>query len=95
VPAASFALHGCYPNPFNPTTTVRFSLAQPSDVQLDIYNVRGQHVATLVDEHMQAGEHELVWDGQDDNNRASASGIYLLRLDAGGRTATSKALLLK
>jgi len=88
-PPARLAL-AAYPNPFNPETTVAYSLAQAGHVRLCAYNVRGQRVATLVDAPMPAGEHSAQW-----NAMGLPSGVYLLRLEAGGRTETTKALLLK
>jgi len=79
-----------YPNPFNPTTQVCFSLPRAAAVRLCAYNVRGQRVATLVDEPMPAGEHTAQW-----NATGLASGVYLLRLNAGGRQTTQRAVLLK
>jgi len=59
-------LTGNYPNPFNPTTNVNFSLKVDSRVSLKIYNIRGQKVKTLVEDNMQAGWHSIVWDGRDE-----------------------------
>jgi len=88
-PAHSLNLRA-YPNPFNPETTVAYSLAQAGHVRLCAYNVRGQRVATLVNAPMPAGEHTVQWAAT-----GLPSGVYLLRLEAGGRTQTRKALLLK
>jgi len=93
-PPAAPALRA-WPNPFNPSTSVSFSLSQPGRAQLAVYNVRGQRVRTLVDDPLPAGEHTAVWNGRDDAGRAVASGVYLLRLQVGGRAQTTKALLLK
>jgi len=79
-----------YPNPFNPETSVCFRMSAPSLAQLDVYDIRGRRVATLLDEPMQAGEHTVHWSAT-----GLPSGVYLLRLEAGGRTETTKALLLK
>ncbi|MCD4829169.1 MAG: T9SS type A sorting domain-containing protein [Candidatus Cloacimonetes bacterium] len=80
----------CYPNPFNPETKLRFTLAHPEQSRLDIYNLRGQRVATLVDEYLQAGEHTVIWTATD-----CASGVYFCRLDTGDDTLVEKMLLLK
>ena len=85
-----FALTQNYPNPFNPTTEISFSLPQAGQATLEIYNVMGQRVATLVDEYLEAGQYSRVWDASD-----NASGIYFYRLSAEGRTDTKKMLLLK
>jgi hypothetical protein len=78
------------PNPFNPATEINFSLPQASDVCLEIYNIVGQRVTTLVNGHLDAGVHTLIWDGSQ-----SASGVYFYRLQAGKFDATKKMILLK
>jgi hypothetical protein len=78
-----------YPNPFNPTTTIEFTLPEASQWQLTIYNVLGREVAAF-DGHNDAGRVALAWDASD-----QASGIYLYRLEAGSHTASRKMLLLK
>jgi|GEM_PF-6025446 len=88
-------IKGNFPNPFNPVTTVAFSLAAPQRVELNVYNIRGQRVRTLVNEAMSAGDHSVVWRGDDDHGRTVASGIYFLRMQAGSRGYVHKALLLK
>ena len=81
---------GAYPNPFNPETTIRYSVPQTGEVNITVYNVRGQKVATLQNGQQSAGEHELTWNASD-----QPSGVYLLRLQAAGQSKTSKVLLLK
>lgn len=80
----------CAPNPFNPSTTVRFSLDTPGDVRIDVYNLRGQRVDTLLDGHMLAGAHAITWEAI-----GCASGVYMLRMTTPEGAQTSKALLLK
>ncbi|MCD4829347.1 MAG: T9SS type A sorting domain-containing protein [Candidatus Cloacimonetes bacterium] len=94
-PARPTGIEGVWPNPFNPTTTVRFNLAGECDAQLKVYNVRGQLVKTLLAEQLPAGLHEIMWHGVDENERPVASGVYFVRLAAGGREETRKMLLLK
>ncbi len=84
-----------YPNPFNPNTTIRFTLAQSGPVQLRIYDALGRHVRTLAEGPHAAGAHGVVWDGRDANGRALASGVYVYRLRAGTQEATRRMLLLK
>jgi len=84
-----------YPNPFNPTTTIKFSIPAESNVKLTVYNIRGQRVATLVDDTLTPGYHTAVWNGRDSTGRNVASGVYFYRLKAGGKTITKKMLLLK
>jgi len=84
-----------YPNPFNPRTEIAFVLGTPSNVRLDIFNVLGQRVVTLVDEQLAAGRHKVLWDGRDRDGRNAASGVYFSRLQAGSEVVTRKLLLLR
>ncbi len=90
-----FELSQNYPNPFNPETTIEFALPSASTVELTVYNVLGQQVATLVKGECQAGINRVVWNGSDSDGRAAASGIYLYRLSAGSTVLTRKMMLLK
>lgn len=83
------------PNPFNPTTTLRFAMPRPGRAELDIHDLRGRCLRRLGYEAMAAGEHEVVFDGRDAAGRDLASGAYLVRVRAGGETATGKILLLR
>jgi hypothetical protein len=85
-----FTLNQNYPNPFNPTTTINFSLPVASDVTLEIYNVLGQKVRTLINEAMEAGSHSVSFDGGD-----VSSGMYFYKLRAGDYSATKKMTLVK
>jgi hypothetical protein len=84
------ALLGSYPNPFNPATTIVYNLASQEQVTLDIYNLIGQRVATLIDGGEQAGEHKTVWDAT-----AFPSGIYFARLRTADKAESIKLVLLK
>jgi len=88
-------LKNSYPNPFNPETTISFTIAQAGRANLAIYNSRGQKVRTLVDDFIEGGEHRVVWNGKDDNNSNVASGIYFYRLHSGSFTESKKTILLK
>ncbi|MFC1887186.1 T9SS type A sorting domain-containing protein [Candidatus Cloacimonadota bacterium] len=88
-------LHGNYPNPFNPTTTISYSLKNSSKVSLEIYNVRGQLVRILVDDVMEAGPQQSEWNGKDDANNKVSSGVYFYKLNAGDYSSTKKMILLK
>lgn len=88
-------LYNNYPNPFNPSTTIEYSIPQPGRVKLSIFNIRGQKVRILVDGDIERGQHRVVWDGRDDGNRSVASGVYFIRLEAAGKTSIRKAMLLK
>jgi hypothetical protein len=83
------------PNPFNPTTTLRFALPVASDVSLSIYDVRGRRVTTLVRGRLDAGQHAVTWQGQDDAGRDSATGIYFAVLQAGSVHERLKLILMK
>ncbi len=84
-----------YPNPFNPTTTIGFNMAKPGAARLDIYNQRGQHVATIANGKFPAGRQTFVWNGTDNEGNGVASGIYLYKLQAGTYTKTRKMILIK
>lgn len=84
-----------YPNPFNPSTTIAYSLPTYGKVRLDIYNIKGQLVKTLLNQDMEAGLHSAVWNGKDMNNKAVASGIYFYRLSSPQMTQTKRMLLMK
>ncbi len=89
------ALMQNYPNPFNPTTTIDYSLPEASKVRLDIYNVKGQLVRTLLNGDMPAGMHSVLWDGRDNNNAVVASGVYFYRLSSINNVQTKRMLLMK
>jgi subtilisin family serine protease len=90
-----FQLHGNYPNPFNPATTISYDIPVASEVQLAVYNVLGQHIKTLVEKHQQPGRYQVVWDSRDDNGESVASGIYFYYLKAGEFNESRKMILLK
>jgi hypothetical protein len=94
-PVKNAYLHNNYPNPFNPTTTIKFDLKISDKFVLEIFNVKGQKVATLVDEYLPTGTHEVVWNGKDDSNTPIASGVYFSRLRSGRYTSTKKMILMK
>jgi uncharacterized repeat protein (TIGR01451 family) len=84
-----------YPDPANPSTTIRYTLPEPSDVRLTIYNILGQEVRVLVNASKPQGVHNVVWDGRDAFGRQVTSGIYLYRLIAGENMAVRKIALIK
>jgi hypothetical protein len=90
-----YQLYNNYPNPFNPSTTIRYDLSAGTKVHLKIYNLLGKVVRTLVDNILSAGEKSIVWDGKDDFNRAVPSGIYLYQIRAGAFTKTKKMIMIK
>jgi hypothetical protein len=87
-------LLGNYPNPFNPETTIRFSISENSNVDLSVFNVKGQKVSTLANQQYSKGNYSLVWKGTDDNGRAVGSGIYFYRLDIDGRKVSARKCIL-
>lgn len=91
----STRLHPNYPNPFNPATTISFYLASSGNVKLQIYNIKGQLVTTLIDEDMPSGTHQIVWDGTDSKGNHTSSGVYLYRLETIEHQSTNKMILLK
>ena len=92
---SSFTLSQNYPNPFNPETTIRFDLPQSQEIELAIYNLAAQRVATLVQGYREAGSYSVRWDGVTDAGLELASGVYFYRLTAGDRVETRKLLLLR
>ncbi len=90
-----FALYPNYPNPFNPTTTIRFELPEAARVTLTIYNMLGQKVRTLVNGNLEAGFQKVVWNGTNVYNQPVASGLYLYSLESGNKRLTRKMLLVK
>ena len=85
-----FGLDSAYPNPFNPVTTVSFKLPMDSQVSIQIYNVQGRLVETLVDQNMQSGYHSIAW-----NAEAHSSGVYFVKMVADEHISTQKLLLVK
>jgi len=90
-----FALLNNYPNPFNPTTVIRYNLPKPVPVKLTIYNLLGNEVRVLVDDSQEPGEYKAVWDGLDKYGRKVSTGIYIYYIKAGDFTQAKKLLLLK
>ncbi|MDD4232084.1 MAG: C25 family cysteine peptidase [Candidatus Cloacimonetes bacterium] len=88
-------LSGNFPNPFNPETNIKFSLKEAANVKLNIFNLKGQLVKSLLNTPMDAGKHQLVWDGKDNNGSNVSSGIYLYRMEAGNYASTQKMMLMK
>ncbi|MDD2506823.1 MAG: S8 family serine peptidase [Candidatus Cloacimonetes bacterium] len=91
----STTLYGAYPNPFNPTTNISFSLKDAGEVSLDIYNQKGQKVRSLLKGILPSGKHQMVWNGTDDNGNGVASGLYFYRMKSGKYSSTRKMILMK
>ena len=90
-----FALHENYPNPFNPTTTLRFDLPEVSDITLTIYNMLGQKVRTFDYQNTSAGYHSVTWDATNDLGEQVGAGVYLYQIQTKGFVKTRKMVLLK
>ncbi len=90
-----YALYKNYPNPFNPSTTITYSIAKPENVRIEVYNIVGAKVATLVNQAQTPGVHSLVWNSRNDFGMPVASGIYLLKMQAGHFSQAQKMLLVK
>lgn len=84
-----------YPNPFNPRTTIRFHLREAAPVKLQIFNISGQLVRTLIDGELPAGSHQRHWNARNHNGETVATGTYIYRLQAGGRLVTGRMQLLR
>lgn len=95
VPEAFDALYENFPNPFNPTTTITFSLKENKHAKLVIYNSLGQVIRTLVNDRQDAGVHTVLWDGCDDTNQQVSSGLYFYHLKAGEFVKTRRMTLLE
>lgn len=92
----TMALHANFPNPFNPSTIIKFDVARSGPVKLKVYNILGQEIITLVDGYHETGkDYSVAWNGKDAMGRSVASGVYIYRLVAGRITKTRKMLLLK
>jgi len=92
----SITLKPNYPNPFNPSTTIPFSLETSGEASLKIYNIRGQLVRHLLkDEYLRAGDHVIVWDGRDDDLKHVSSGVYIYCLSVGGHHSSRRMVMVK
>jgi len=89
------ALQGNYPNPFNPTTTIRFDLANAGNVKIEIFNIRGQRVNSLMNSELEAGRHSVEWNGTDESGRIVSSGVYFYTMQAGEFSSTRRMILMK
>jgi hypothetical protein len=90
-----FALMQNYPNPFNPETTIRYNLPEAGEVKLQVFDLLGRRVKTLVNEQQNAGYYSAVWNGRDDVGRQVASGVYIYRILSGNHSVAKKMILMK
>lgn len=91
----AFALQANYPNPFNPTTRIPFSVDKTQHIKLEVYNISGQRVRTLLDAPFAKGHFEATWDGRDSTGKQAASGVYFYRLQGETSSSIKQMLLLK
>ena len=91
----TYALYPNYPNPFNPITNIEYNLPEMSHVTVQIYNIVGQQVCTLVNRAQMSGHHRIQWNGRNDYGKLLASGVYLIRFKANDFTRQQKIMLLK
>jgi flagellar hook assembly protein FlgD len=84
-----------YPNPFNPSTQIRFAMQDEGLAALRVYNLNGQIVRELVHEQRAAGEYTVSWDGRDNRGVVTASGVYFIRLETGNQVKLSKVTLVR
>ena len=92
---AEFSLHGNYPNPFNPVTTIRYSLSNRANVTVSVYNLMGQQIFDLVNRYHDAGFHQVTWSGKDNVGNTVPSGVYFYRVTTKDESLTGKMLLMK
>jgi hypothetical protein len=88
-------LHANYPNPFNPSTTIKFDIPQAGNVQLVIYDLNGRRISTLIDDNLAAGSHQVSWNGLDASGITVSSGVYIYRLQSMGTVLSRKLTLLR
>jgi len=95
LPVLHTALDNNYPNPFNPTTNIAYSIKDAAKVTLEVYNVKGQLVKTLVNDYRETGHYNVTWNGKDNSSKPAASGVYFYKMKAGSYQQTKKMILMK
>ena len=93
--ALQFKLEQNFPNPFNAETVMKFSIPADSDVTLEVYNLSGKLVTTLMNTTLREGMYSIAWDGKDQQNKMVSSGIYFYRIKAGGRSIAKSMLFMR
>ena len=91
----TFGLSQNFPNPFNPVTNISFQVPEASDITVSVYNMMGQKVADLVQGHVEAGYHQVVWDSRNLQGESVSSGVYLYTITSGDFHAMKKMILMK
>tara|TARA_Y100001970_G_scaffold257211_1_gene335680 strand:- start:261 stop:608 length:348 start_codon:yes stop_codon:yes gene_type:complete len=89
-----FALYKAYPNPFNPTTTIEFEVPYSMDIVLNVYDISGKLVKTLVNDIKNIGKHSVVWDGKNENGKNVANGMYIYKLISNQNLSISNKMIL-
>jgi len=84
-----------YPNPFNPETKISFNMNKKAEVSLEIYNLKGQKIRTLLGSNLAKGQHQIIWNGKDDNGLDTGSGVYIYKMKSGNHSEIKKMILLK
>jgi hypothetical protein len=92
---SGFALENNYPNPFNPATTICFTLERAGYIRLEILSITGQNIRELISGHMTGGTHEIIWDGRDDRGVSVSSGAYMYRLIMGEQVTAKRMMLTR
>ncbi|MDZ7723513.1 MAG: T9SS type A sorting domain-containing protein [candidate division KSB1 bacterium] len=90
-----YILHQNYPNPFNAETVIRYEIPQSDEIRIDVYNMAGQHVRSLVDRTQSAGRHKVTWDGSTDTGTTAGFGVYIIQINFNGFTGQRKAIMIK
>lgn len=95
VPVIRFELEQNYPNPFNPATTIEYNLNSSENVQLNIYDIKGERIKTLVNDFQSAGNYKVQWDGTNSQGSKLSSGVYFYSIKTGSNVSTKKMILLR
>ena len=88
-------LFSAFPNPFNPSTNLRYSMKEAGAVRIEVYNVKGQILASFNNTHNQAGYYQINWDGRDMSGNLAGTGVYFYRMSSDNYTSTQKMVLAK
>lgn len=91
----NYELYQNYPNPFNPSTTIVFKNSKAMHVKLNIFSIDGSHVKSLINEYLNPGNHQFIWDGRDKHNKLVSSGVYFYKIDNGIVTETKRMILMR
>lgn len=94
VTAIKDRINANYPNPFNPSTSISFSVSQPAFVEMEIFNIKGQKVSQLIHQNMEKGTHKITWNGNDDKGKNVGSGVYFCRLKVNHQSIDTRKMLL-